>query len=74
MNKLLDSVRHAYAEQVRKFGEDPRATFQNDLLTMHLRYAHLLANLGAGNDEGSFSIYDVGCGTCELHEIGRAHV
>lgn len=72
--QILQEQRHLYRGNFLKHGDSPRGTFQNNLVTMHLRYERLLAGV---DFSGCPAILDVGCGLGNLHAYlksrGLAH-
>lgn len=67
-NQLSSKQLRIYKESFGNYGDKPRATFQNDLVTMHARYDSLLKNTLEFLPT-KFSILDVGCGLGNLHEF-----
>ncbi len=54
-----------YRENFLKFGDTPEGVLWNNQNSQYLRFERLLKNF---NLSKRFSIHDIGCGTCGLHE------
>jgi len=55
----------AYRKNFLEHGDTPRGVFWNNQDTQYLRFERLLKNLDITTP---FSIHDIGCATCSLHE------
>lgn len=58
----------AYKASFEYFGDHPRATYQNDRVTMNTRY-HSLLKSSLQYLPKKFSVLDVGCGLGDLHQF-----
>lgn len=64
----LKFQREIYGANFRKHGDTPQGVFWNDEATQYLRFERLLAEILRHEGANSFSLHDVGCGTCALFE------
>ena len=64
-DSLLNEQKDIYRKNFLEHGDTPEGVFWNNLETQHLRFNRLLKNFGLTSP---FSIHDIGCGTCNLHE------
>jgi len=63
-HQILQAQRELYRGNFLKHGDTPRGTFQNNRVTMHLRYERLVAGFDLSDRP---SVLDVGCGLADLH-------
>jgi hypothetical protein len=67
---IIDAQRESYRANFLKHGGVPQGTYQNDLLTQHIRYAALLRHLQPHFEQG-VTIEDLGAGVCDLYDYLR---
>lgn len=65
-SKILEAQKNQYLAQFEKFGDSPKATFQNDHQTQSLRFSRLVRPFLPLKDQ--VSIHDVGSGLCDFHQ------
>ena len=63
-DEILQDQLLLYRQNFLEHGDSPRGTFQNSLMTMHLRYERLLDGFDLSQNP---TILDVGCGLGDLH-------
>lgn len=67
-SEIIEKQIEAYRPNFLTYGDSPKGTFQNNTETQYLRFSKLLENLPIRSGQ-SFSIHDVGSGTCDLHRF-----
>jgi len=65
-DSLLNEQREIYRKNFLEYGDTPLGVFWNNRETQYLRFERLLKNFNMSRQP--FSIHDIGCGTCALHE------
>src|SRR5450631_1451923 len=68
---IIDAQRESYRANFLNHGDVPQGTYQNDLLTQHIRYASLLRQIQPHFEQGD-TIEDLGAGVCDLYGYLRA--
>jgi len=64
-NSLTNEQKEVYRKSFLEHGDTPKGVFWNNRDTQYLRFERLLKNFDISMP---FSIHDIGCGTCSLHE------
>jgi hypothetical protein len=67
---IVDAQRESYRTNFLSHGDVPQGTYQNDLLTQHIRYASLLRHIQPHFEQGD-TIEDLGAGVCDLYDYLR---
>lgn len=63
---IINAQRRSYRANFVKHGDVPQGTYQNNLLTQHIRYASLLRQIEPHFEAGD-TIEDLGAGVCDLY-------
>lgn len=66
MSKIVDSQLSIYKSHFDKHGDSPEGTYNQNDAAQNLRFDALIKQLPLRT--GKFSLHDVGCGICDLHQ------
>lgn len=66
-NPIIEAQIKVFRESFIKHGDTPKGIFANDSKTQKIRYKNLLKNLLVYKEK-DFSIHDIGCSMCDLHQ------
>jgi hypothetical protein len=67
---IIDAQRESYRANFLIHRDAPQGTYQNDLMTQHIRYASLLRHIRPHFEEGT-TVEDLGAGVCDLYDYLR---
>jgi hypothetical protein len=65
-DKIIKAQLDAYRPNFLEHGDKPQGTFQNNSETQQLRFERIIRQFNL--QQNKFSIQDIGCGTCDLHQ------